>query len=480
MTKSIEFMGKKYKFLIGLCVGMFIFFGAAVAWVTQAADIPAYEMTLIPKLGVVELLIDGSQDWDPVTQDTVVHTGDSVRTLENSEAWINYYDQGISRIDENTHIVIEEMTFDSASLEFIGNVQLETGKIWSKLIDFLSPDSVFETQTANTVATVRGTSYFMQAGNELVDELVYVDSHNVDVTKNDLTTINVEEGKFINWIGTTPIISDVDTLPTEQKEWIDKNTLEDSQFEEFIQQKHFETLESLSFNPDSILGSFIELSEELRLLTAVKEETRIQLEERFTLRKLTSAQVALIQEDTERALLILSETEFDLTNDLSDEGTQIMNIFVQLLSQSDDDANESIIEIITETSGTHAQQLEFVEEKQTAREETSNESQEQEPSSDSIAPEEEPEASEEDETNPEPANEEEPGIIEEISTTPEEETDPNPAKEIDTDEGTKEEPIANEFIGGETPSDDIINPESPQESPSQEPTINPLEPSSLN
>ena len=90
-----------------------------------------------------------------------LETGDAIETRTKSQGMITWPDHSITRLSENTRIVISQMevkeNYDSIKI----SMDLKRWKIWSNVVRTMLGDSYFETKLPknNIVAGVRGTVY---------------------------------------------------------------------------------------------------------------------------------------------------------------------------------------------------------------------------------------------------------------------------------------------------------------------------------
>jgi hypothetical protein len=126
---------------------------AVIALVLGAALVPASAFaTTATATGIQgEVLIQkaGSQDWAPVTADTALATGDSLKTREGSCA-LTYADQATFMVEKNTTLTVEERADAN-------DIKLLLGKIKGKVNHEKVTNQPFVVTTPAAVATVRGT-----------------------------------------------------------------------------------------------------------------------------------------------------------------------------------------------------------------------------------------------------------------------------------------------------------------------------------
>lgn len=95
----------------------------------------------------------------------VLESGDTVSpglrivTGTQARASIQYPDGSEARMEPDTDITIEEASYDPKTETLVVRFSAHTGKVWSKIIELVTPESRWEVTTSQTVATVRGTAF---------------------------------------------------------------------------------------------------------------------------------------------------------------------------------------------------------------------------------------------------------------------------------------------------------------------------------
>src|SRR5688572_17510849 len=98
--------------------------------------------------------------WSVVKDVQEVHAGNMVKTGADSEAEILWGDQGVTRLDQNTELVIDDAPVDGSGAESsVIRLKVNAGRVWNRMLKLLDVDSAMEVRTSDVVATVRGTSY---------------------------------------------------------------------------------------------------------------------------------------------------------------------------------------------------------------------------------------------------------------------------------------------------------------------------------
>jgi len=101
--------------------------------------------------GAVE--VDTGNGWVPATDGMKLSEDDSVRTLEGKAVLI-LYESIIINLDENTEVTIADLSKDNVK------VKQGSGSTWNKFANIMGIKG-FEVETPTTVATVRGTEFWV-------------------------------------------------------------------------------------------------------------------------------------------------------------------------------------------------------------------------------------------------------------------------------------------------------------------------------
>ena len=120
-----------------------------------------------------------------------------IKTSVNGFANIYIPDGSIIRIDSETKITLEKENFNPQTGKLTIKIALSTGRVWSKIFELATPDSLWEVKTTNTVATVRGTAFGVE---QTQGKTLIVGSENKVV----VSIIDPQSGKIIE--GTEVVI----------------------------------------------------------------------------------------------------------------------------------------------------------------------------------------------------------------------------------------------------------------------------------
>lgn len=88
--------------------------------------------------------------------------GAVVKTDKTGFGDIYFPGGSVLRLDSETKVTMEEESFNPQSKKLTAKIILAGGRVWSKVLELATPDSLWEVKTSNTVATVRGTAFSVE------------------------------------------------------------------------------------------------------------------------------------------------------------------------------------------------------------------------------------------------------------------------------------------------------------------------------
>lgn len=106
-----------------------------------------------------EVLFDSGRGWQVAEDEMEIKRNYKIKTSENSEASIVIYGRNILRLEENTEIDLREISEDKIS------IRQEEGSTWNRILR-LTGNQVYEVETPTSVASVRGTGFLVDIGEE--------------------------------------------------------------------------------------------------------------------------------------------------------------------------------------------------------------------------------------------------------------------------------------------------------------------------
>lgn len=188
--------------------------------------------------------------------------GGVIETDATGFAAIHFPDGSIARLEPDTKISIDEASFNKDSGKLVARMSLSVGRVWSRVLQLLTPDSLWEVKTANAVATVRGTSFgtsFFEGRARVVvlEEAVLVRARDPE-TGNIIpaTDVKVFQDKFVA-VSTDDIkaikegkkieLLDTKAAPPDVQGWLKRNEELDKGFE-----KKLEELEAKNLNESEL------------------------------------------------------------------------------------------------------------------------------------------------------------------------------------------------------------------------------------
>jgi hypothetical protein len=107
--------------------------------------------------GTAEVTRDGSVK--ALSSGEMVYPGDLVQLSKDGKMTIQLQDGSVLRASEGAEFYINRADFSGVSGSLVIDVSLKNGRIWSKIIELATPDSLWSVKTSNTVATVRGSAF---------------------------------------------------------------------------------------------------------------------------------------------------------------------------------------------------------------------------------------------------------------------------------------------------------------------------------
>jgi hypothetical protein len=107
---------------------------------------------------------DGSEAYQLQTGDEV-EVGARIKTNENGLANIYFPNGSVARMDINTEITISDASYNAENQTMVVKIMLGVGRVWSKIFKLATPESSWQVDTTNAVATVRGTAFGVEYEN---------------------------------------------------------------------------------------------------------------------------------------------------------------------------------------------------------------------------------------------------------------------------------------------------------------------------
>lgn len=269
-----------------------------------------------------------SEEWVPIKNGIEVIEGDKIKTESEGEVTIIFYDNSIVHVDSDTELTIKKASIDQENYTNDSiNLKVDSGRVWSRILQLMDKSSSFQVESSNTVATVRGTAFDFHVTPEKNTE--------VSVVENEIEVMvfQEEEGKerkvikkaFLaeetetiipkKWISENDIEINETTKEKTESEWFDDNFKKDEKYEEEIfNKKRKELRKTAKILPGSKLYKANKGKEGLMLLAAKSSPKKFHaLIADLTKTRLAEVQILVDNRKIESAKNALSEAEKLLT-----------------------------------------------------------------------------------------------------------------------------------------------------------------------
>ena len=151
-----------------------------------------------------------------VTGERAVAVGDTVKTGPTGFAEVRYPDGSVTRLDSKTNFTVESLASQSVK------TALHEGEVWNEVEKATGSSTKFEVDTANAVATVRGTAFAVGCASDASCVFAVVDG-TVDVTANG-QTVSVTAGQQTS-VDAAGVVSAA--VPLTATVWIQQNQDQD-------------------------------------------------------------------------------------------------------------------------------------------------------------------------------------------------------------------------------------------------------------
>ena len=183
---------------IGL-IGFFLILGAPFTAVSRADDQAAtpaaepVEYVVEDIQGTVQVLEDGSKDWEAAQEGQVVESGDEIRTGDNSEATLTMQSDTTVHLNADSDMKVEQIEANQTG-GFLSHLQVLAGSLLSDVKKHLEESrSSFEIESNGVVCGVRGTAFEVSAVADTADVATHEGSVEVG---NGTESHMVDAGNF--------------------------------------------------------------------------------------------------------------------------------------------------------------------------------------------------------------------------------------------------------------------------------------------
>ncbi|MBN1494142.1 FecR domain-containing protein [Candidatus Peregrinibacteria bacterium] len=244
--------------------------------------------------------------------------GDTVVTEDSGAAEIRYCDDSITRISPQTRLKLRKLFIDSENItKTLVEVELESGRVWSQVINIIGTESSFNVKTDEVKAiVVNKASFDVKSINNTQKTEVSVFANKVKVAmpkqseekdKILLEGYSIEVNKEYSKekkIVITPKIS-------QNEEWVKDNKVKDKKYVEKVTEELKTTQkEQAGVLPDNPLYTAKKINEGTKLLVTSNPEEKIKLQIDIAKKRLIEANALFSEGKTDQAESVLNEFRF--------------------------------------------------------------------------------------------------------------------------------------------------------------------------
>ncbi len=289
---------KKKTILVSTVVVALVVVVSVFLYLSRPVEAAEPNTTLQIDKGAV--LVNGKQ----ATSGQRLSQNDTVKTEKDSQATINFFDKSASRLDANTEIVLATLTSSNSGATTNVGIKAKVGHIWSRVVKLVDKESSFEVETPTTVATVRGTAFDAQIGEDGKENLV--------VTENVVSATIKDTENIGKALASTDLIEGNETsidsknMPKQPKDmmgivsevtkekmasaWVKKNKESDKKFEEEVSRKEEQMIDDMvGIAPDSAFYGLKQLAQNTRVALAFNDSAKAGLQVAYANQKLAEA-----------------------------------------------------------------------------------------------------------------------------------------------------------------------------------------------
>ena len=300
------------KLIIILLLIILIAVGGACYALSNPVELEAPKVILTPEEGTVWV------NEREVKGELELKENDLVKTGENALASINFFDESIVRLDENTEILLKDLQSENFTTKKI-NFKINLGHLWARILKLVDKDAEFSIETPTTVASVRGTAFDLLVSPEGEVEI------DVDENTVEVEGVEINEG---NYLKLSPgfkkqkeyIKTLIKRIPEEKlkSKWVLKNKEKDELFKKFVEKKE-EKIKKLKAGilPTSPFYGLKRFSEKIRLGLTFNPERKEKLKLEYLERRFNEAQKLLDHKKEKLSKKLLNEYELGLKKALA-------------------------------------------------------------------------------------------------------------------------------------------------------------------
>lgn len=243
--------------LLGLSISGFFLHNKSTLSLSENAAMLLGDPTVEKTQGTVEVQRNGAAK--DVKEHETLKKGDTVKVSENGMAVIYWQDGSLSRVKGPAEVAINELNINE-QLDTQVDMTIQSGEVWTKVLDMVTEDSSFTSRTKNTVASIRGTEMFQKSSDG--DEVIATYQHGVDLEVNGekKPLMNGEEFRLEHGKET------LQTRATDPASWISDAQKQDKEYLGTLSSERVQKMQALmmkhpvSFPSDEELKNLLDLT----------------------------------------------------------------------------------------------------------------------------------------------------------------------------------------------------------------------------
>ena len=212
-----------------LIIVLALFLVACSSTVQTTTSVPSSAVKSEQAAVLTDLEGNVTLNGQPAHDRASLQVGDTIRTADESEATIVFFDTSRTHLWDNTTLAVQRLQ-DIQSRE----VQLKqtSGEIWTRLL-LISGVSQFEVDTPTTVAVVRGTGFWVAVRNGTT--AVGVTEGKVQLQHIEGTLVTQE--RILEKEQQVVVDEEMAVKPLVHDEFIDENLQKDEEFIKGVREK---------------------------------------------------------------------------------------------------------------------------------------------------------------------------------------------------------------------------------------------------
>jgi len=328
-------MKKIFIFALIIIIGL----SASIVFaMTEIKQIPQPKAYVISAQGEAQLQKSDTNNWLKIVKQMEIITGDTIKTGDNGQVAINFYDHSTSRIGPNSKIFFNKLFIDKSNYAKTKvDINITIGRVWSRIIQLMDKEASFEVGSNTTVATVRGTAFDFEITPEgiakisTIEDTVEVATFQLKERIDDATGQKIVAKEIISKVkaqeNVTATIDQttiekleeikVEVTPKEVKDskWFKDNLEGDKEFVNDIKEKQKEMAKEIAgVLPDSPMYKIKKMAEKTRIIFTANNEEQEKLKAFFVSRRLVEAQQLADLGKVELAKRTAQEFKKDIIN----------------------------------------------------------------------------------------------------------------------------------------------------------------------